>query len=105
MTNTSTLRAYALKHNGWKYYNSIKKKAMEQEFSWSGLAVSLSIAFFVVFVSATALNITYETIMKSKMADAAPEQKIYYLENQNHINTRAFNDLNRLNNKNYINYI
>lgn len=104
MTNTSTLRANALKHNGWKYYNTIKKKAMEQEFSWSGLAVSMSIAFFIVITCAITLNLTYESIMKSKRAEAVPEQKIYYLENQNHINTRALNDANRLIgiNKNYI---
>ena len=47
---------------GLKYYNSITKKAMEQEFSWSGLIISLFIAFFIVMVSAFALNLIYQSI-------------------------------------------
>ena len=49
---------------GWKYYNKIKKKAMEQEFSWSGLVVSLSIAFFVVIAVSFSLNLVYQSIAK-----------------------------------------
>jgi hypothetical protein len=49
---------------GWKYYNKIKKKAMEQEFSWSGLVVSLSIAFFVVTAVSFSLNLVYESVEK-----------------------------------------
>jgi len=45
-----------LRHIGWKYYNSIKKKAVEQEFSWSGLLTGLSIAFFIVAISALMLK-------------------------------------------------
>ena len=55
MTNTN-VSANAIRHIGWKYFNSIRKKAMEQEFSWSGLLVSLSIAFFLIIASASALN-------------------------------------------------
>jgi len=47
---------FNLGHIGWKYYNTIKKKAVEQEFSWSGLFISLSIAFFIVAVSAFMLK-------------------------------------------------
>lgn len=53
-----------LGHINWKQYNIIKKKAMEQEFSWSGLVLSLSIAFFVVIFSAYTLSSIY-TITKS----------------------------------------
>lgn len=42
---------------GWKSYNLIKKKTTEAEFSWSGLVVSLLVAFFIVFVSAQLLNL------------------------------------------------
>jgi hypothetical protein len=44
---------------GWKYYHTLKKKAMEQEFSWSGLIISLSIAFFIVISSAIFLRFLY----------------------------------------------
>lgn len=47
---------------GWKYYNTIRKKAMEQEFSWSGLLISLSIAFFLIIVSASALSFINHSI-------------------------------------------
>jgi hypothetical protein len=46
---------------GWKACKQIKKKAMEQEFSWSGLFISLSIAFFVVFLSAYFLSTVYKS--------------------------------------------
>jgi len=35
-------------HIGWRHYNQIRKKAMEQEFSVFGLLINLSIAFFIV---------------------------------------------------------
>lgn len=40
-------QGFNLEPAGWKYYNTIRKKAVEQEFSRSGLLISLSIAFFV----------------------------------------------------------
>lgn len=46
-------------HVGWRYYNEIRKKAMEQEFSLSGLVVSLSIAFFIVVGAALILKLAY----------------------------------------------
>ena len=39
---------FNLERVGWKYYNTIRKKAVEQEFSWSGLFISLSIAFLLL---------------------------------------------------------
>jgi uncharacterized protein HemY len=44
---------------GWKSYNLIKKKTTESEFSWSGLVISLIVAFAVVFVAALLLNLLY----------------------------------------------
>jgi hypothetical protein len=66
-------RAAALDYNdlgrlGWKYYSQIKKKAMEQEFSWSGLIISLSIAFFIVIAAAQGLSITYQSISLERQA-------------------------------------
>ncbi len=60
---------------GWRSCKDIQKKAMEQKFSltaqtgWSGLLLSVSIAFFVVFVTAMLLNFAHDSI---KMASAAP---------------------------------
>ncbi len=54
---------------GWKYYNSIRKKAMDREFSWAGLGISLSIAFFIVIMSASFLNMTYKSINKESYQD------------------------------------
>ena len=74
---------------GWKSYNSIKKKAMEQEFSWSGLVLSLSIAFFIVLISAGALNLFYNSIQDSKSHQRFLNEKIYHLEAISHINTES----------------
>jgi len=74
---------------GWKSYNSIKKKAMEQEFSWSGLVLSLSIAFFIVLASAGALNIFHNSIQTAKDHQRFLNQKIYHLETISHINTQS----------------
>jgi len=48
----------------WKNYNQIKKKAMEQEFSWSGLFLSCFIAFFIVVLCALSLNFVQKEISK-----------------------------------------
>ena len=69
-----------LDHSGWKYYNSIKKKAMEQEFSWSGLLLSMSIAFFIVILAATALNLVHDSYLKAKALDDVKHQGLYKLE-------------------------
>lgn len=41
---------------GWKSYKNLRKKAMDHKFSMSGLIFSLSIAFFVVIVTAFILG-------------------------------------------------
>jgi len=52
---------------------------MEQEFSWSGLAVSLSIAFFIVVATAQGLSLALHSINKSKQPTSASD-KVYFLE-------------------------
>ena len=58
----------------WRYYNKIKKKAMEQEFSWSGFLVSMSIAFFIVVIAAFGLNF----VNKSISAAHAKQKSVNY---------------------------
>jgi len=70
----------AIGHVGWKYYNQIKKKAMEQEFSWSGLFLSLSIAFFIVIVSALLLSLFYESFQSANISNGLFENSFYRLE-------------------------
>ena len=67
-------------HIGWKYYHTIRKKAMEQEFSWSGLLVSLSIAFFIVIASAYFLSLLYSTMGLDQISYKFNQKKIYRLE-------------------------
>ena len=64
---------------GWRYYNQIKKKAMEQEFSWSGLVLSLSIAFFIVVFSAFLLSLMHTAVVKTHEFRQV-KQNIYQLE-------------------------
>ena len=52
---------------------------MEQEFSWSGLAVSLSIAFFIVISAASVLSLCYQSIAANQI-QAKSTDKIYQLE-------------------------
>lgn len=79
-------------HDGWKYYNQIRKKAMEQEFSWSGLFLSLSIAFFIVITIALLLNLFHTSFQNSNLSDNFFKNGIYRLETtgvntSNYINT------------------
>lgn len=78
--NFSSLGTIDFGHLGWKYYNHIKKKAMEQEFSWSGLIISLSIAFFIVITCAYSLNLLYNSFNHSRLPDRIKELRIYRLE-------------------------
>lgn len=83
MTNTEIISAesFDFKHIGWKYYNSIKKKAMEQEFSWAGLVVSLSIAFFIVITASSVLRLTYVSMGGGvEQKRIMQNNKIYQLE-------------------------
>lgn len=68
-----------LNNIGWKSYNLIRKKAMEQEFSWTGLWLSMSIAFFVVIVSAQFLSVTYQSFVKENRMQI--NKRVYRLEN------------------------
>jgi len=71
---------FNLEHIGWKSYNHIKKKAMEQEFSWSGLLISLSIAFFIVTISALLLNFVFNSSEASKQRQGLVDKNIHNLE-------------------------
>ncbi len=53
---------------GWKSFNLLKKKAMEQELSWSGLVVSMSIAFFIVAGCAFIMNNIHQSLEEAKMS-------------------------------------
>ena len=94
MQNTTNFQATSFAYGGWKYYNAIKKKAMEQEFSWSGLLISLSIAFFIVLACAQILSITYKSLTAARNHEVFLEQKIYYLEDIEHINIQAIKNIN-----------
>lgn len=82
MTNIKTAHSddFLLDHSGWRYYNSIKKKAMEQEFSWFGFLLGMSIAFFIVVLAAFSLNFLYQSLNHE---DNVLKQKIFRLEAQN----------------------
>ena len=70
---------FNIRQNGWKYYNSIKKKAMEQEFSWAGLFLSMSIAFFIVTITAYSLGLLHTSFKKTRLEQKI-NQQIYILE-------------------------
>ena len=72
--------SFGIGHIGWKYYNGIRKKAMEQEFSWSGFLISMSIAFFVVIIAASLLGGIYNSVEKAQYREKAMEDNIYRLE-------------------------
>jgi hypothetical protein len=78
---------------GWRYYNSIKKKAMEQEFSWSGLTLSLSIAFFIVIFCAYGLSLLYQSIELSRQHTQLFDSKIYQLENNIRVDLSKINTI------------
>ncbi|MFA6106183.1 MAG: hypothetical protein WC745_00760 [Patescibacteria group bacterium] len=44
----------------WRYYNLLKKKAMDKESGMTGLLISLSIAFFIVVGGAEGLNLSFK---------------------------------------------
>ena|SRR3990167_2518169 len=80
MLNKNQAGCLNLWQTGWKHYNTIRKKAMEQEFSWSGLLISLSIAFFIVVISASALSFINHNIAINKTPQNSINKNIYYLE-------------------------
>jgi len=86
--------SFSLEHIGWKSYNTIKKKAMEQEFSWSGLLISLSIAFFIVTISALLLNFIFNSVEASRHNWELANKNIYYLEKTIQTNLSAIKYIN-----------
>ena len=94
---------------GWKYYNNIKKKAMEQEFSWAGLLLSMSIAFFIVFITAYSLSLLHTSFKKTQLEQKI-NQQIYLLEvgqnnlKNNYIQTDII-DINAINSTNFSSFI
>ena len=83
-------------HIGWRYYNKIRKKAMEQEFSWSGLFISMSIAFFVVIITAFSLSFLYNSINTAHTHQQLLNQKIYRLEAMNQEKLEYYLQINHL---------
>ncbi len=73
---------------GWKSYNRIKKKAVEQEFPGGngGLILSLSIAFFIVLSSAYIFSLVNQSIMSNCPPEDFMGQKVYHLENSQYLN-------------------
>ncbi|MFA6389192.1 MAG: SpoIID/LytB domain-containing protein [Patescibacteria group bacterium] len=73
-------RANALSVNGfshvtWRYYNQIKKKAMDKEPDLLGLLISLSIAFFIVVGGAAGLNSIYRFYSEAKLGNEAGQRR------------------------------
>ena len=81
---------FDFRHIGWKYYNGIKKKAMEQEFSWSGLVISLSIAFFIVLSASSILRFTYVSMEKNEIDEHFIQNKVYQLEVYDSLNREKY---------------
>jgi len=81
MTNTGMVSANILdfKHIGWKYYNQLRKKVMDES-PVSGLFVSLSIAFFIVVFASSFLRICYISLEQAYAEEKLPRDKIYQLE-------------------------
>jgi hypothetical protein len=67
-------------YGGWKSYNKINKKAMEQEFSAAGLFISLSIAFFIVLASSMILNSIFLSLKNENQNENFIKQKFYKFE-------------------------
>ncbi len=80
-TNINTHANISFYYIGWKYYNKIRKKAMEQEFSWSGLFISLSIAFFIVISTAFFLNFIYQSILHNLYHSQYPVYEVINIIN------------------------
>ena len=88
---------FNLEHIGWKYYNTIRKKAVEQEFSWSGLLISLSIAFFVVIASASVLSLINRSISANSQPQNLMNKKNYNLEKRIQVNLALEPELKNIN--------
>lgn len=94
MANASAkIESFHLQPISWKSYHHIKKKAMEQEFSWSGLLISLSIAFFVVVACAQGLKIVYQSVESAAKIERSNTNFLYKLENRTFINNKELVDV------------
>ncbi len=56
---------------GWRYYKKIKKKAVDSKSGTVGFAVGLSIAFFVVIITAFALKLLYISFENTKINNSS----------------------------------
>lgn len=65
MNNIKMTKNSQLPLKRWESYKVLQKKVIEQEFSWTGLVVSCSIAFFVVVSSAFALGMICKSLERS----------------------------------------
>ncbi len=79
---------FGFDHVGWKYNNLIKKKAMEQEFSFTGLIISLSIAFFIVLSTAFFLSLLTKSVTQAQAESVIYESNIYKLESNEFLHTK-----------------
>ena len=100
---------FDINQNGWKYYNSIKKKAMEQEFSWAGLLLSVSIAFFIVTITAYSLTLLHTSFKKTQIEQKI-NQQIYSLEaihdeSKKHYIEIDIIDLSKINSANFSSFM
>lgn len=66
MSQANLSGSFRLETVSWKSYHNLKKKAMEQEFSWSGLVISLSIAFLIVAATSEGLRLVYDSIQNAE---------------------------------------
>lgn len=85
----ATANGLDLKYIGWKYYNQIRKKAMDNS-SVSGLIISMSIAFFIVIAASTVMRFTYISLEKPGVEEKFIQQRIYQLEVFSHINQERY---------------
>lgn len=97
--NVNKVSDFGLSHVGWRYYNQIKKRAMEQEFSWSGLFISMSIAFFIVLASSICLNALYQSISKVHLSEGGVKNGIYQLEGAQSNSLEKYIDIDGLDKK------
>lgn len=73
----SSVSTHVYSHSfGWKSYRLLKKKAMEQELSWSGLIISLSIAFFIVAGCAATLRMIGASLEAQPATGSSQQQRV-----------------------------
>lgn len=77
---------FNLGYIGWRYYNKIKNKIVEQELNKSSLFLSLFFSFFIVVVCAQGLNLTYQSIKATQEHKKLFNQRVYFLEEKVQMN-------------------